>query len=352
MRDSRVSQTLGIKYPIIQGPFGGGLSSVNLLAAVSNGGGLGSFGAHYLTSLEIETLDKEIKAKTNKPYALNLWVSDQDENGLHLDRERFEKTYELLKPYFEELNVPKPEYPEKFGQKFSEQVETILKLKPPVFSFVYGVPDEAILKECRKQKIITIGTACTPDEAQLLDEKGVDLIVATGLEAGGHRVSFLKKAEDSLYGNFALIPQVVDRVKAPVISAGGIVDHRGVQAAFILGAEGVQVGTAFLATGESNAPDIHRKKLFTKEAHYTNLTRAYTGRLARGIENRMMVEMRSKLDQLAPYPAQSWFTGKLKKAAIEQGRADLMSLWSGQSAALLKHHTALEVLESLIKGIE
>lgn len=352
MINSRVSQKLGIQYPIIQGPFGGGLSSVNLLAAVSNGGGLGSFGAHYLTASEIETLDKEIKAKTNKPYALNLWVSDHDENGLHLDRDRFEKTYELLKPYFEELNVQKPSYPDSFGQQFSEQVEAILKLKPPVFSFVYGVPDEAILKECKKQKIITIGTAVTPDEALLLDEKGVDLIVATGLEAGGHRVSFLKKAEDSLYGNFSLIPQIVDQVKSPVISAGGIVDHRGVAAAFALGAEGAQVGTAFLATQESNAPVAHRNKLFTKEAHYTNLTRAYTGRLARGIENRMMVEMRNKLDQIAPYPAQSWFTGKLKKAAIEQGRTDLMSLWCGQSAALLKYHTASEVLESLIKGIK
>ncbi len=348
MKNSRVSEKLGIKYPMIQGPFGGGLSSVSLLAAVSNEGGLGSFGAHHLSPKEIENLNKEIQTKTSNSYALNLWVSDHDDDGLNLSPQKFEETYKLLEPYFKELNLPKPEYPESFGQKFSEQIEVILKIRPPVFSFVYGVPDEAILKECKKQGIVTIGTAITPDEAVFLDEKGVDLIVATGLEAGGHRVSFLRKAEDSLFGTFSLIPQIVDQVKTPVIAAGGISDKRGVAAAFALGAEGVQVGTAFLATKESNAGDLHRAKLFSKDSKYTNLTRAFSGRLARGIENRMLIELKDELNRIAPYPAQGWFTGRLKKAAIEQGRTDLMSLWCGQSAGLLKHHHAAEVLHSLI----
>jgi nitronate monooxygenase len=344
MEQTRVSQKLKIKYPIIQGPFGGGLSSTKLLSAVSNAGGLGSFGAHHLSPDKIKSLNQEILALTKNPFAINLWVGDEDNGALHMSKEDFEKTYQVLKPYFDELNLSKPEYPERFGEKFTEQIEAILEIKPPAFSFVYGIPDQAILAECKKRSIVTIGTAITPDEAVALDEAGVDLIVATGFEAGGHRVSFLKEAEKSLFGGLSLIPQTVDLVKAPVIAAGGIADHRGVKAAMALGAEGVQVGTAFLATEESNTNDLHRSKLFSAEARYTGLTRAYSGRLARGIENRMMLENKTH----APYPAQNWFTGKLKAEAIKQGRGDLMSLWCGQSAPLLKYRNAESVFKSLI----
>lgn len=345
---TRVNELLKLEYPIIQGPFGGGLSSTVLLATVSNAGGLGSFGAHYMTPGEIEGLVAEIRQLTSKPFNINLWVSDQDEDGLSLSQEAFDRTYTTLKPYFDELGLEKPEYPENFGQRFDQQVEGLLRASPPVFSFVYGIPDASILKECKKRNIVTIGTAITPDEAVALDDAGVDMIVATGFEAGGHRVSFLQKAEDSLIGTLSLIPQVVDRVRAPVIAAGGIADKRGMSAVFALGAEGVQIGTAFLACSESNAPELHKEKLFSQEARRTALTRAFSGRLARGIENRMLHEMQNKYH--APYPAQSWFTGQLKRAAIEQKRGDLMSLWSGQSAALLKHRTANEVFADLINS--
>lgn len=348
MTNNRVTQKLGLKYPLIQGPFGGGLSSVKLLSTVSNEGGLGSFGAHYLSAQEIEALTKEIRGQTQKPFAINLWVGDRDGDGMHLPKAQFELAYEKLKPYFEELGLKKPEYPESFGKKFNEQIEGLLRAKPPVFSFVYGVPDSAVLNECRKLGITTIGTAITPDEAVALDEAGVDLIVATGFEAGGHRVSFLRLAENSLFGTLALIPQVVDQVKAPVIAAGGIADRRGVAAALALGAEGVQIGTAFLATEESNAGELHRSKLFSSEAKYTALTRGFTGRLARGIPNRMMREMNQYHSQdLAPYPAQAWFTSKLKQAALDQNRGDLMSLWCGQAAPLMKHRRAIDVIKSL-----
>ncbi len=344
MKETRVSKKINLKYPIIQGPFGGGLSSTKLLATVSNSGGLGSFGAHHLQPIQIKKLCSEILTLTRNPFAINLWISDQDDNGLQMSQADFEKTYQVLKPYFDELNLSKPEYPSRFGEKFTEQIEAILEIKPPVFSFVYGIPDRAILSECRRRNIVTMGTAITPDEAVALDQAGVDLIVATGFEAGGHRVSFLKEAEKSLYGTLSLIPQTVDKVKAPVIAAGGIADWRGVKAALTLGAEGVQVGTAFLATEESNADNLHRLKLFSPEAKNTALTRVYSGRLARGIENRMMLEH----EVHAPYPAQSWFTGKIKTEAIKQGRTDLMSLWCGQSAPLLKYHHAEEVFKSLI----
>ncbi len=341
---TKATQALGILHPVVQGPFGGGLSSTRLLAAVSNAGGLGSFGAHYMDAAAIESLVAECRALTSKPFAINLWVSDHDGDGLTLSTQAFEQNYLRLKPYFDELGIAKPYYPESFGERFETQVEGILKARPPVFSFVYGIPAAAILSECRKRNIITIGTAITVEEAVALDEAGVDIIVATGFEAGGHRVAFLRAAEDSLVGTLALVPQVVDNVKAPVIAAGGIADARGVRAALALGASAVQVGTAFLACDESNISEPHREKLFSPEARDTALTRAYTGRLARGIRNRMMEEVR----EFVPYPAQSWFMGQIKKAAIEQNRPDLMSLWAGQSAGLLKHRSAGKLLEALV----
>ena len=223
----------------------------------------------------------------------------------------------------------------------------MLAARPAVFSFVYGIPAADVLRRCREFGILTLGAATTVREAMALEAAGVDLIVATGFEAGGHRVSFLAPAEESLTGSFALIPQVVDAVSVPVIAAGGIADGRGIAAAFALGAQAVQIGTAFLACAESNAGDLHRGKLFSPDAQHTGLTRVFSGRLARGIRNRFMDEMDAQQAALPPYPYQNWFTAQLKQAAIAQGRDDLMSLWAGQAAPLLRHRSARELLQAL-----
>ena len=167
----------------------------------------------------------------------------------------------------------------------------LLDAKVPVFSFIFGIPPKEILEECRAKSIVTIGTATTPEEAAALQEAGVDAIVASGFEAGGHRGSFLRAAEDSLTGTFSLVPQIVDMVDVPVIAAGGIADARGVIAALALGAEAVQMGTAFLACEESGASRLHRQALRGKKAGHTALTKGFTGRLARGIHNRLMEEL-------------------------------------------------------------
>lgn len=319
---------------------------MELLCAVSNAGALGSFGAHYLEPEQITSLINGIRHQCQKSFNINLWVSDHDGMGHSLSNAMFELHYAQLKPYFDELGLPKPDYPEQFGQHFEYQVEALLRAKPPVFSFVYGIPDHTILAECRKQGIVTIGTAITLDEVAALGDAGVDAIVATGFEAGGHRVSFLREAEDSLIGTFSLIPQAVDLVKTPIIAAGGIADRRGVNAAFALGAQAIQIGTAFLACEESGAAPMHRDALFSDAARYTTLTRAFTGRLARSIENRILHELRHAAH--APYPAQSWFTGQIKKAAIEQNRPDLISLWCSQSAGLLTHRKAANVIHDFM----
>ena len=252
-KNTKFTKLLNIEYPIVQGPFGGGLSSVKLTSTVSNAGGLGSFGAQPYSASEIIEYCREIRKQTNKPFNINLWVNDRDDRLETYSDADYKKLANLFKPYFDELGLALPERPTDLGPRFIDQVEAIFEAKPAVFSFVYGIPAADILERCKLLGIKTIGTATTVDEAIALEHAGVDAIVATGMEAGGHRVSFLRSAEESLTGLMSLIPQVADNVKVPVIAAGGIADARGVKAALTLGADAVQMGTAFLATAESNA---------------------------------------------------------------------------------------------------
>lgn len=348
-KNTSITRRFDLAAPIIQGPFGSGLSSVELVVAVCESGMLGSFGVHHLDGNGIHEVAQQIRARTDKPFALNLWIPLHDSEEPQLSDAQFNETREIMRPYFEQLNVPLPTRPERFGPSYEEQVRAVLEVRPAVFSFVFGVPSPEVLRECREREIVTIGTATTPAEAVLLEQSGVDMIVATGFEAGGHRVSFLKPAEDCLTGTLALIPQVVDAVKLPVIAAGGIADGRGIAAALMLGAQAVQIGTAFLACEESSASPTHRQKLFSASAAETALTRAFTGRLARGIRNRFIDEMKLHEYQFSQYPVQAWFTAQLKAAATKLDRDDLVPLWSGQSAPLLRYRKARDLIQALIE---
>jgi len=348
-KDTEVVRRLKLAAPIVQGPFGGGLSAVDLVVAVSENGGLGSFGVHHLDGAGIRDVAARIRARTRQPFALNLWIPLGDSDDPRLSDADWRRACERLRPFFDELGVTLPARPARFGPRYQEQIETLLELAPPVFSFVFGVPAPEVLERCRRAGIRTLGTATTPAEAKLLADAGVDMIVATGFEAGGHRVSFLARPEDCLTGTLALVPQVVDTVKVPVIAAGGIADGRGVAAALKLGAQAVQIGTAFLACEESNAAPLHRAKLFGREARRTSLTRAFTGRLARGVHNDIIDALRDEEASLPPYPVHSWLMGQLRPAVLAAGRTDLISLWSGQSAPLLKHRRAAPLLASLVE---
>lgn len=347
MTATEATRRLGIDLPLVQGPFGGGLSTTRLAATVSNLGGLGSFGAHHLQPHELGGVASELRSLTARPFALNLWVSDHDPGGLTPGRDDLDRMWRVLAPYFRELGVERPEPPERFQPRFDEQVEALLEARPPVFSFIFGVPSTKILAECRRRGIVTSGAATTIAEARALDEAGVDLIVATGFEAGGHRPSFLARAEDSLMGTFALTPLVADRVKAPVIAAGGIADGRGVRAALTLGAQAAQLGTAFLACEESGTTDEHRALLFSERAEATALTRAFSGRLARGLRNRFVDELGPRAGELAPYPLTGWFVSRLRPAAVKAKRTDLVSLWGGQIAPNLRHRSASALMAAL-----
>jgi nitronate monooxygenase len=346
------SKILGIEYPILQGPFGGNLSNVKLTATVSNLGGLGGYGAYTLNPQEIREVIKQIKSSTDKPYNINLWVSDTDAGDDIITDEQFRNVQHLFSPYFDEVGAELPAKPLPFKSRFENQIEVILDEKPPVFSFVFGVPSADILEQCKKSGIVTVGAATTLDEAILLDSAGVDMIIASGFEAGGHRPSFLASAESSLMGTFVLVQLIKEKVKTPVIAAGGIANGKGIAAAFKLGADAVQIGTAFLATEESNAPHAHREMLFSDAAKTTTLSRAFTGRLGRGIANRVTKEVTNKELDFLPFPLQSHFTSHLRKAAIEKERWDLIYLWSGQIAPVLKHRKAGELMKSLVEETE
>ena len=349
---NEATRRLGVTFPIIQGPFGGGLSSVRLAATVSNMGGLGSYGAHSLAADAISQVAAELRAQTQHPFALNLWISDHDEGGLDFDEATFERAWRVLEPYYIELGVARPELPARWQHRFDEQVDALLEARPPVFSFVFGVPSSQVLAECRRRGIVTIGAATSIAEGEALDTAGVDLIVASGCEAGGHRPSFLARAEESLVGTFALVPMIADRVQVPVIAAGGIGDARGVRAALALGAQAAQLGTAFLACEESGTSDEHREALHDARARHTVLTRAFSGRLARGLRNRWTDEVGPRVSELPPYPLLSWFVAQLRPAALAAGRTDLVSLWSGQCAPTLRHRTATSLMTSLQRAFE
>jgi nitronate monooxygenase len=348
--ENRLTAKLGIDYPVIQGPLGG-LSSQKLTAAVSNFGGLGSFGAHSLTTEAIKEALAEIRSLTSKPFAMNLWVSMEDEGARTSDEGAFKRSLAPLTTHLAALGAPHPTFKPYSPARFEDQARVLLDAKVPVFSFIFGIPPREVLEECRAKSIVTIGTATTPEEGAALQEAGVDAIVASGFEAGGHRGSFLRAAEDSLTGTLSLVPQIVDNVGVPVIAAGGIGDARGVVAALALGAEGVQMGTVFLACEESGASLLHRQALRGKKAGHTALTKGFTGRLARGIHNRLLQQLNREGTAVLPYPLQRSLVRNLAIPAEAEGRSDLLPLWAGQSANLSTCTDVSVFLTSLVEEI-
>ena len=329
------------------GPFGG-LSSIQLTAAVSELGGLGSYGLYGYSAQRIHETIAQLRAATARPFAVNLWLPTGDE--VMPGQFDLAPSVAALAPLFAAAGVEPPSAPTAYLPPIAEQLEAVLEAAPAVLSVVFGVPDEQLVEAARERGIRIVGTATSVAEARALDAAGVDAIVATGAEAAGHRVSFLRRAEDSLVGTFALVPQVVDAVSVPVIAAGGIADRRGVAAAFALGASGVQVGTAFLRTRQSAATEAHRAAIAAAADTDTVLTRAMSGRLARGIPNRAMRTIETS-GIIAPFPAQNWLTGVFRAEAGRRGDGDLLSLWAGQSAALAVHDDADDVLRELQAGV-
>lgn len=337
---------LGIEHPIFLGPFGG-LSSVGLAAAVSEAGGLGGYGLYGYDGDRIRSTVASLREATSRPFAVNIWLPTGDEVEPNPQHTVFAQA---LQPFYDAVGLEVPERPEQYMPPLDEQLDAIWESAPPVLSTVFGIPSGDLVEEAHRRGIRVVATATTVAEAVALAEAEVDAVVATGFEAGGHRVSFLRPAEESLIGTFSLVPQVVDAVDVPVIAAGGITDRRGVAAAFALGASAVQVGTAFLATTESAANQAHRDAIRSTAADGTVLTRAMSGRLARGVRNRAVRAIEAG-GFIAPFPMQNWLTGKFRAAAGEQNLGELQSLWMGQGAPLARYSTAAEAFAELVAGV-
>jgi nitronate monooxygenase len=329
-----------LRFPIVQAPMAGA-DTAALAAAVSHAGGLGSMGCAYLTAGKIEAAAAEVRARTDRPFGINLFAGGVEPDSA----EAAARVAPVLDEIRRELQLGPPAPRGNPGDPFAAQLAAVIRARPAVFSFTFGVPTRDELAAVRAAGIFTVGTATTVAEAETLERLGVDGICAQGAEAGGHRGTFLGRFEDALIGTTALVRQVVRAVRVPVLAAGGIMDGAGIRAVLALGAAAAQLGTAFLACPEAGTRPAHRRALASELARTTSITRAFSGRPARGIRNRF-VELFERVEA-APFPQQQVLTAELRAAAGAAERVDLMQLWAGQAAPLIRALPAAELLATL-----
>lgn len=322
---------LGIACPIFQAPMAS-VSTAEFVAAASNAGALGGFGALALTPQGIIEQSAKIRALTDKPFNLNLFVLEPT----NIDQAQITRVLELLKPVHAELGMAPPKAPGAFGQDLGQQVDAVIAAAPRVASFHIGLLDAESVARVKRAGIFVIGTATSVAEAKAWQANGADAVCAQGAEAGGHRGTFIGSVHGSLIGTMALVPQVVDAVTIPVIAAGGIMDGRGIAAALALGAQAAQLGTAFIGCAESSAPPAWRGALRVAGDTSTSLTKAFTGRHARGITNEFMRRMAAHEDALPGYAVQSALTTDMRRAAASAGNGEFLSMWAGQAVGLAR----------------
>lgn len=340
---TRITEHLNIVLPIIQAPMAGGATTSELVAAVSNAGSLGSLGAGYMTADEIRLAIKKIRTLTNKPFAVNLFIPEKH-NATDEQIEQARKTVQTACP---ELNFNIPPINPPYAPSFEEQMHIILEEKVSIFSFTFGIPSKNWIENFKKNGITLIGTATTLEEAALLEESGIDMIVAQGSEAGGHRGSFLGKAENSLNDMSSLVRLLFGHTRVPIIASGGIMDATLIVESLTLGAAAVQMGTAFLCCPESGIHPLYKKLLSNSTRDETTLTRAFSGKLARGINNKFIKRMQSHEKEIIDYPIQNALTSTMRKEAAKQNNTDFMSMWAGQAAYCCKALPAAQLIHEL-----
>jgi nitronate monooxygenase len=314
---------LGLSHPIVQAPMAGGGDTPALVAAVCEAGALGSIGAAYLTPQQVVESARAVRERTRRPFGINLFAPTARPEVPADMRAAVER----VAPYFAELGLPPPAAPAAPAETFGDLLAAALDSGAAVFSFTLGVPPAAAIDAIKARDMLLAATATTVEEAIALERAGVDVIVAQGAEAGGHRGSFATDFDSSMIGTVALVPQIVDAVRAPVVASGGIMDGRGIAAALALGAAGA---------------------LRARE-HETRITRAFSGRPARGIANRFMTEAENApAGAILPFPLQNALTRPLRMAAAKAGRAEFLSLWAGQGVRMARRETAAGLVARLV----
>ncbi|MFC7392710.1 NAD(P)H-dependent flavin oxidoreductase [Scopulibacillus cellulosilyticus] len=346
--ENKITEDLGIKYPIIQAGMAGGVTTPELVAAVSNTGALGTLGAGYMSLEQMRETIRKIKQLTDNPFGVNLFIPEMPDV---LD-EKIEKANEWLRPFRESLNISEtPQVKKPNTSLFEKQIEVIIEERVPVCSFTFGIPPKETVQQLKKENVTVIGTATTVKEAITNEEHGMDMVVAQGSEAGGHRGTFMGAFEEAMIGTMALVPQIADHVNIPVIAAGGIMDGRGVLAAMVLGAEAVQMGTAFVTSQESGANVQHKEAILNSIEEQTVVTSAFSGKPARGIKNEFITKMAEHEKELPAYPVQNTLTKTIRSEAAKQNRPEWMSLWCGQNPRSSKQQSARKIILDIISQV-
>ena len=320
-----------------------GLAPPALAAAVSNAGGLGSIGCAGRPLAAVREDVTAFRQASNRPLNLNFFVHVRP----GINPEATARMRATLAPYFEEFGlgaVPEPK--EAIPPFDTDALDLVLELRPSVVSFHFGLPESSAVQPIKNAGCIILSSATMVAEARLLEANGADVVIAQGFEAGGHRGSFSASPGSGMVGAMALVPQIVDAVRVPVIAAGGIADGRGLAAAFALGASGVQIGTAFLGCPEANISPLYRAQLRTAADDGTEVTRAFTGRPARALRNRFIIEM-AETEPLE-FPLQLSVAGPLWQLSSEETRASFAPVWAGQAAALVRDLPAGQLVEKLV----
>jgi nitronate monooxygenase len=331
-----------LAIPIIQAPMLGATTE-RIAIAVSQTGGLGSFAAAGSSPEALKQGVGAIRAATDAPFLVNTFVLRTGDPDPAMVRAGMD----LLAPWRERYGLPAQSVPNQWSEPFGPQFESLVESAPPSASFTFGLLTRAECDALKARGTYVIGTATTVAEAKAWADVGADAICAQGIEAGGHRGTFLADQPSSSIGTFALVRTILAAVNLPVIAAGGITDGAGVAAALALGAAAAQVGTAYLLSDEAIVNPVWRKAIETAPDDPTRLTRVISGKYARGLDNAFMREMLPREQDVPPYPIQNALTQELRAAAVKAGSPDVLSLWAGQAVKLAQRGSAAGITRTL-----
>jgi nitronate monooxygenase len=330
-----------LPIPILQAPMAGATFDA-MTVAVSQAGAMGSLAAAGVAPDEMGPLVDGIRARTDAPFGVNLLMARPASPA----PAEVDAALARLSPWYAELGLDVPDHPNRFAQDFNAQLEALTRAAPPVASFSFSILTPAQVDALHAAGSYVVGTANTVEEAIAWARVGADGVCAQGFEAGGHHGYFLSDIEASSVGTLPLVATVLQAIDVPVIAAGGIMDGRGVAAALALGASAVQMGSAFLLADEAINGATWQQAIRDAPADATRLTRAFSGRYARGLENRFVREMRGVQEDVPAYPVQNRLTQALRAAADKAGDPELMSLWAGQAVKLAKPGPAGEMVKT------
>ncbi len=337
-----------LKHPIIQGPMAGGASTPALVAAVSNAGGLGSLPISLLSPDVIRAQVAQIRALTDRPFQMNLFVQQIP----HPTSEEIVQAAEMLRPVWSRLGWTELPIPSTWCEDFEAQFDTIIAERPAVASFTFDILSAGHVERLHRAGIIVMGTVTTVPEALAWQAIGADAVIASGVESGGHRGTFLGPQTEATAGTFDLLSAVVAAVDIPVICAGGIMNGADIARALDSGAAAVQMGTAFLVSDESGIHPAYKQRLLSPGEHPTRLTRTISGRYARGIENDLIKTLLPVETRLPPYPVLNALTTSIRAAAARAGDTELMSLWCGTGVNLARGMPAARLVATLVAEMQ